>query len=185
MASRREIAITIKGNVSTSGGGGEISFSKGAASAVSGEQSAQQEIGKYTQGKSERTGVSKSVMAVYIANQIKNSIVQTATITWNRYTDMKEDYLAQNNMNQVKAYTSMAKSYATSAIAGAKMGAAFGPVGAVAGAAIGAIGNGVNRAINYKITMANYNEQNNAANAQTNFSRVRMGLIDGGRGTEN
>ena len=52
-------------------------------------------------------------------------------------------------------------------------------------AAIGAIGNGVNRAINYKITMANYNEQNNAANAQTNFSRVRMGLIDGGRGTEN
>ena len=98
---------------------------------------------------------------------------------------MKEDYLAQNNMNEVKAYTSMAKSYATSAIAGAKMGAAFGPVGAVVGAAVGTIGNGVNRFINYKVTMANYNEQNNAANAQTNFSRVRMGLIDGGRGTEN
>ena len=86
MASRREIAITIKGNISTSSGSGsgEISFSRSAASAVSNEQSAQQEVGKYTQGNTERTGVSKSVMAVYIANQIKNSIIQTATITWNR-----------------------------------------------------------------------------------------------------
>ena len=185
MASRREIAITIKGSVGVGGANKKEMSVSATSNAVSGEQSAQQEISKYSEGRQERAGVSKSVMAVYIANQIKNNIIQTATMAWNRYVDMKEDYLAQNNMNTVRAYTSMAKSYGTSMVAGAKIGSAFGPVGAVVGAAVVAVGNGVNRFINYKVEMANYNEQNNAANAQTNFSRVRMGLIDGGRGTEN
>jgi hypothetical protein len=188
MASRQEIAITIKGNLSASSGGGkeEISYSRGSAPAISSDDNATKEMSKYSNaGSQKNSSVTKSVIAVYMANQIKNRIVQTASTMWNRYVDMKEDYIAQNNMNQIKAHVGAVSSYATAAISGAKIGGVLGPAGAAIGAAVGTIGNAVNRAVSYKTTIANYNEQNNAMNAQTNFSRVRMGLIDGGRGTDN
>lgn len=183
MASRQEIAITIKGNLSANGGGKkeEISYSRGSSQAVSNDDSANKEMGKYAEiGGKGKNGfsVAGSMLTVYAFNQVKNRIIQTASTMWNRYVDMKEDYLAQNNMNVIKAHVGAVSSYATSASAGYAMGG-------VIGAAIGVVGNAVNRAVSYKTTRANYNEQNNAMNAQTNFSRVRMGLIDGGRGTDN
>lgn len=184
MASRKEIAITIKGNVSPKGNEKEISFSKSPINkAVSNDKTAS-EAQNNDYSISGGSAV-VSALTVYAMNTVKNNIISAASVAWNRYVDMKEDYLAQNNMNEVKAHLGMAKSYGTSIAAGATIGAIGGPVGIAVGAAVGAASNFISRGVRYGITMANYNEQNNAMNAQTNFSRVRMGLIDGGRGTEN
>lgn len=189
MASRREIAITIKGNVG-GGGGKEIGYSaKGPAidDAYSNDGVADKELKNYNDG-SGKSGAKGAAFAItlYALNEVKNSIVKTASQGWNRHIDMKEDYLASNNMNEIKAKLGAVKSYASAAITGAKMGfSAGGPIGAVVGAAVGTVGNLGNRVINYALAQTRYNEQNNAMNAQTNFSRVRMGLMDGGRGTEN
>lgn len=190
MASRREIAITIKGNVG--GGGGnekEIGYSAKISTndAYSSDEVADKELKNYDDG-SGKKGAKAAAFAItlYALNEVKNSIVKTASQGWNRHIDMKEDYLASNNMNEIKAKLGAVKSYASAAVTGAKMGFSVGgPIGAVVGAAVGTVGNLGNRVINYALAQTRYNEQNNAMNAQTNFSRVRMGLMDGGRGTEN
>lgn len=188
MPSRKEISITIKGNLST-GGGESIAYSKSGsavATAISSDETANKETGKHTkatQGKQGKSGV--KVLALYAYRSFANNLMATASQAWNRYVNIKEDYLAQNNMNAIKANLSAIKGYATSAVTGAQIGSVAGPVGAAIGAAIGVSANAVSRVVNYGVTIANYNEQNNAMNAQTNYSRVRMGLMDGGRGTEN
>lgn len=189
MSSRREIAITIKGNVGGSGKKSSSIYSGDVSSAVSSDDSTREAMSTYTDaGDNGNSGGLKTAaytMSLYALNEVKNNIVNSASIVWNRYVNMKEDYLAQNNMNEIKARLGAFKSYASSAITGARIGSTFGPVGAVVGAAVGTAGNAVNRVINYSAAISGYNEQNNAMNAQTNFSRVRMGLMDGGRGTEN
>ena len=189
MASRREIAITIKGNVGGGGGGKEIGYSaKGPAidDAYSSDEVANKELKNYNDG-SGKSGSKAAAFAItlYALNEVKNSIVKTASQGWNRHIDMKEDYLASNNMNEIKAKIGAVKSYASAAITGAKIGSIGGPIGIAIGAAVGTVANAGNRVINYALAQTRYNEQNNAMNAQTNFSRVRMGLMDGGRGTEN
>lgn len=189
MASRREIAITIKGNVDSSGKKTSSIYNGDISSAISSDDSTREAMSTYTSagdnGNSGGLQTAAYTMSLYALNEVKNNVVKTASVVWNRYVDMKEDYLAQNNMNEIKAHVGAVKSYASSAMTGARIGSTFGPVGAVVGAVIGTVGNVVNRGINYAATMAKYNEENNAMNAQTNYSRVRMGLMDGGRGTEN
>ena len=190
MASRREIAITIKGNVGGGGGNGkEIGFSAKDTSSIaySSDEVANKELKNYNDGSSKGSGAKAAAFAItlYALNEVKNSIVKTASQGWNRHIDMKEDYLASNNMNEIKAKLGAVKSYASAAITGAKIGSIGGPIGAAVGAAVGTVANLGNRVINYALAQTRYNEQNNAMNAQTNFSRVRMGLMDGGRGTEN
>lgn len=188
MASRREIAITIKGNV---GGGGKSSSrsSGGISAAISSDDSSRDAMQVYTEaGDNNNKGGLKQAsftIGLYALNEVKNNLFQSVSMEWNRFVDMKEDYLAQNNMNELKAKIGAVKSYASSAMTGARIGSSFGPVGTVIGAAVGTVGNVYNRFNNFRSAMAGYHEQNNAMNAQTNFSRVRMGLMDGGRGTEN
>lgn len=183
MSSRREIAITIKGNVGGSGRNerNESIFEGDSSSAISNEETARQALNTYTEaGNNKQMGgkAAAAAVALYALEEVKNVIVQYASVSWNRYLDMKEDYIAQNNMNALKANINMAKSYASSTIKGAA-------IGGIVGAAIGIGANVAKRAISFNATMEKYYDQNNAMNAQTNFSRVRMGLIDGGRGTEN
>ena len=189
MSSRREIAITIKGNVGGSKKTSSI-YSGNISSAVSSDDSTREAMSVYTDagdidGKGNFKGAALAI-GLYALNEVKNNVIQSASMEWNRFVDMKEDYLAQNNMNEIKAKLGAVKSYASSAMTGARIGASVGgPVGAVVGAVVGVSGNVYNRFNNFRNAMAGYHEQNNAMNAQTNFSRVRMGLMDGGRGTEN
>jgi hypothetical protein len=103
----------------------------------------------------------------------------------NRYFNMTENYILENEVNNFTTVAGNTASVVNSAIIGAKMGAAAGPGGAVAGALIGVGFNLANKAITYQGTLSNYYSSLNATNMQTEWSARRAGLWDEGRGTEN
>lgn len=132
-----------------------------------------------------KSAIGKNVILLEAYNQTKSAITQTVSTLWNRYADLKEDYLAQNSVTLAKSVLNRVKQYGTAAMSGAIVGSAAGPVGAVAGAAIAVAGTFVSNVISYGAELSAYNEQYNAVNIQTGYSRLRAGLVDGGRGTEN
>lgn len=115
-----------------------------------------------------------------------------AKLEFNRYFTLKEDYMGQNTVTALQAYSTTTKSMLTSigsdAIAGAMVGSYFGPVGTVVGAVGGAVIGGVISGLKARTETAQNIEQTNmqmnATNMQTQFSASRAGLVNGGRGTE-
>lgn len=103
----------------------------------------------------------------------------------NRNFRLKEDYQSeltvQNTLNVFGKFTSLGAAMGGGAIAGSGGGA----VGAVVGAVVAGVGWGMNEIVS---AVQRHDQQNlslNETNTQSTFKRVRLGLIDGGRGTEN
>lgn len=115
-----------------------------------------------------------------------------AKLELNRYFTLKEDYMGQNTLTALQAYSGTAKSMLSSigsdAIAGAMVGSYFGPagtvVGGVLGAAFGGAVSGVKARTETEQKIEQVNMQMNATNMQTQFSATRAGLVNGSRGTE-
>lgn len=133
--------------------------------------------------KKEKSSV--SVIGMYAFNNVKNELVSTVTSTLNRQITLNENYLAQNNLNIAKKSVSLVSGLASSVYIGGKVGVIGGPVGMTIGAAVGAATWGMSQYISYQNRMSSYYQQLNSNNFNTEFSQVRAGLINNGRGTEN
>ena len=129
----------------------------------------------------------KSIHALQVnAYQHTMGLIKTSiNMSKNRYFNMTENYILENEVNNFMTVAGNTASVVNSAIIGAKMGVSAGPAGVVAGVVIGVGFNLANKAINYQNTLANYYSSLNATNMQTEWSAKRAGLWDEGRGTEN
>lgn len=111
-------------------------------------------------------------------NYAKNAIKSTVSYALNRNFSLKEDYMSEVGLNNALSVIDRISSFSTALTLGASIG---GPIGA----GISAVGWVSNEVIS---AFQKYDRQQislNEMNYQSTFSRTRMGLIDGGRGTEN
>ena len=115
----------------------------------------------------------------------KNNLKTIILYQLNRQFNLDEDYKAQmtmnNTLNIIGGITGMVGSTATGALLGLK----YGPVGAVVGATIGLASNLVTSAIQYYQKKDQENLRLTQIRHDATFNQMRLGLIDGGRGTEN
>lgn len=111
-------------------------------------------------------------------SQAKNLVNQAVNSTLSRYYNMKEDYMFENNVNQVKTILSKTTSFATTVAGGFMVGNIPGAI--IAG--VGWIGSEGLSAIN---KMSDVYARINSSNYDKAFSRTRVGLTDNGKGTEN
>lgn len=127
----------------------------------------------------------KTMVVLKAVDEVLSQAKRMAVSTGNRYFNLSEDYMAENQMTLVNAYVGRAKSLASDLITGAQIGSTFGPIGTVVGLIAGGVMFGVDSAIQIRERQSSWYSQLNATNYQTEWSQARMGLIDGGRGTEN
>ena len=95
-----------------------------------------------------------------------------------RYFSLTEDYIAQNYIKIITNMISDTTSLFSNVAVGGKL---FGP----AGAAIGAIAWAGSKAVSTVSGYGAIRQEINQNNYNMQFQRVRMGLVDNGRGTEN
>lgn len=133
----------------------------------------------------EKHMLGKSVLLNQAFTLAKNNITQGFDSQFSRYTDLKEDYKLENTYSHIKTSVSKVQGVGASLITGAMVGATVGPVGALVGATVSLTSYGVSEALAYSSRMSKYNSQLNATNYGTNYNRVRAGLVDNGKGTEN
>ena len=120
----------------------------------------------------------KSVLINQAYNQAKSLVSQAVNSSLNRYYNMKEDYMLENNINSIRTAINKTSSFATTIVGGAMVGGAVG--GVIAG--VGWLGS---EAISYSNRWKDTYAQINATNYNKTFTKDRLGLTDGGKGTEN
>ena len=134
----------------------------------------------------EKVVVGDSQSSKYIYDLMKGLATESIIFTMNRQYRLTEDYLSQNELNNIQKTLGKAGSMASSVISGAAAGSAIFPgVGTVIGAAVGAAASIATEAISGASTLSNYYSNLNAASYQSGFSARRAGLTNEGRGTEN
>ena len=128
----------------------------------------------------------KTMVVLKAVDEVLSQTKRIAVSTGNRYFNLSEDYMAENQMNIVDEYVSRAKTLASDLYTGGKIGTSVGGIpGLIIGLIAGGVMYGVDKAQTIRERTSKWYSQLNATNYQTEWSQARMGLIDGGRGTEN
>ena len=111
---------------------------------------------------------------------IDNTLNITSAINMGieRHLSLTENYIAQNDMNNLKTTWGKMSSLGKSVVTGAL-------TGGWAGAITAAASWGTREYANYQQRIGGYYQALNATNYQTEFDRSRMGLTNEGKGTEN
>ena len=78
----------------------------------------------------------KTVIIMRAVQEAASDIERTASSTGQRYFNLTEDYMAENQMNLINANVNRAKSLGSDVYTGAKIGGTFGPIGAFVGAVV-------------------------------------------------
>lgn len=120
----------------------------------------------------------KQAFISYSVKKATDLATQALQTGMDRYFSLTEDYIAQNDIRVAMNMINQTVSFATSIGAGIALG---GPAGGI----IAGVAWAGNKAIN---TISGYSELRqgiNQNNYNMQFQRVRMGLVDNGRGTEN
>lgn len=135
---------------------------------------------KDKEGKIKRSEFDKleSVLINQAFNQAKSVVTQAVNSSLNRYYNMKEDYMLENQINQARNVINKTKSLATTIAGGVSVG------GAVGGAIVG-VGWAVSESITLNNRWKDIYAEINATNYNQTFTKSRLGLVDGGKGTEN
>ncbi len=114
------------------------------------------------------------------ANALETVVNNSVT----RYYQLSEDYIGQNNLNNIKANIGKAKSMGSSIISGATAGMTFGgPIGAVIGGISSGAMSGFKMYQDYKQQVFNYYNSMNNTNINTAYNAKRAGLYTGGKDT--
>lgn len=171
MAEVRKITIEIVEKISGGGGDGEETNKKKKKTEEEKKAEARQKAWKQI-GKN----------AFETAKQVVISGVENSL---NRYYSLTENYMAQTTYANAKKAISAGISLGSSLIGAAKVGMAAGPVGVGASVVIAGVAWGFSQWVSNQNRMSSYYQSLNASNYQSDFSQIRAGLIDGGRGTEN
>lgn len=136
----------------------------------------------------------RALQAGKVAKQIVNSTIGQ-TVLWGieKQLSLKEDYLGENTLNQIKGNVTAFKQYASGAVegaqAGAKLGKTFGPygeaIGALLGGTVGVATTKWKTDVEWRKKQMEYQQKLNETNIQTSFQATRLGLVDGSQGTLN
>lgn len=130
----------------------------------------------------------------YVYEQEKQILTTGLSMGWNRYTSLKEDYISENRLNNLKTSISKVKSLSSSTLQASSLGkmagmAVGGPIGAAVGSVLGTVAGvvtwGVKNEQQNRQKLQGYYKQLNETNFQTYLDSSRAGLVDNGRGTEN
>lgn len=133
----------------------------------------------------EKATLGKSALVYYAYQQAKQIVKTTALYRLERYYNLTENYKAEQDLeNTLNGLEHVAEGW-SSIIGGAIIGSKAGPWGAVAGAVIGATSWTVNTIFNAWKAFDQQNMQLQTMNIQSAYQKVRLGLIDDGRGTQN
>ena len=120
----------------------------------------------------------KSILVNQAYGYAKQAVKSSITYGINKHFTLNEDYIGeqtmQNALNTIGKVGSLA----------ASVGAGF-VFGGVPGAVIAGVGFGVNETIQVFQKYDRVNMQLAEVNLQSQFQRVRLGLVDGGKGTQN
>lgn len=135
---------------------------------------------KDKEGKINRSEFDKleSVLINQAYNQAKSLVKQSVNSTLSRYYNMKEDYMLENNVSAIRNVINKTSSFATTISGGAM-------VGGIAGGIIAGAGWLISEGINVSNRWKDIYAEINATNYNKAFTKARLGLVDGGRGTEN
>lgn len=127
----------------------------------------------------------KSVVVNQAFQLAKKTVIQSVDIALTRRFSFTENYKGQQDYQNTKTAISKITGLGTSVVGGAVSGATLGGAGAVAGAVIGAVGWGVGEGFAVYERYSNQAQSLNASRYQTGFMGQRLGLTDGGKGTQN
>lgn len=183
MADTREIVITIYNKTDEDN---EHDVDAGKGQAVDPAKPHKNNNGSSSGSKQSATDFSKAAVTMLALAGAKQLIQNTVQVSLNRYFNMSENYIEQNDYRNIMTQLSKTVSLGTTVIGGITSGMM---VGGPAGAAIGGLvaGGGwiANEAINAKATRSQYYSMINASNINTTYMRERAGLYMNGKGTEN
>lgn len=124
-------------------------------------------------------------IATYAFKSAANAVMQVATYDISKFFNLRDDYIAEMRFNNVKTAVEKVKGLTGAISAGVGIGAAAGPAGMMAGAAIGMASWIVTELISSYQRAETQRIALDTAKYQSAFQLTRLGLIDGGRGTEN
>jgi len=142
--------------------------------------------GTKKQKQEKATSFAKAASTLIALSGAKQLIENTIEVSLNRYYNMSEDYISQNDYRNVMTAIGKTTSLASTVIGGVTSGLAFGgPVGGAIGGIVAGAGWGLNEAINMKATRSQYYSQINASNINMAYMQQRAGLYMNGKGTEN
>lgn len=133
----------------------------------------------------EKNTIGKNVIAYQAYSLVKQQIKTMAMYEINKYFSLTENYTAQQNMNNALTAISKVASFGTTVVGGAMTGSALGPYGAAAGAIVAAVGWTVNESIQVYQRFDQQRRDLATMNTQSQFQLTRMGLVDGGRNSQN
>lgn len=127
----------------------------------------------------------QTVILSQAANSTFKLVKEAGMYSINRYFNLTEDYMNENDFKNATQAITKTLSFGGSIYMGAKLGAVGGPVGAFIGATISTatwlVSDGIAKAKKWqtaRLTQSN-------ANYESYFAQVRAGLVDGSRGTMN
>ena len=126
----------------------------------------------------EKKIIGKNLVVQNAWKNIKSLIGSSVTYSLTKRLYLSEDYMAQNDMNNVFTGISKLSSLGNAIGAGITMG---GAVGGAVGALIWGVSEGVSAYHRYDQAFIQLNENN----YESSFQKTRLGLNDNGRGTQN
>ena len=133
----------------------------------------------------EKATLGKSAVVYYAYQQAKQIVKATALYQLERYYNLTENYKAEQDLNNTLSVLERSVEGYTSIIGGAIIGAKAGPWGALAGAVVGAASWATNTVFSAWKAFDQQSIQLATMNIQSSYQKVRLGLIDDGRGTQN
>lgn len=133
----------------------------------------------------EKNTIGKNVIAYQAYSLVKQQIKAVAMYEINKYFSLTENYTTQQSFNNALTAIGKVASFGTTVVSGAMMGSSMGPVGAAVGAAVAAVGWTANESIQIYQRFDQQNRELATMNTQSQFQMTRMGLVDGGRNSQN
>lgn len=127
----------------------------------------------------------KSVLLNQAYQYTKTAVKSIVSYQINRYFSLTEDYKSEQILSNTLNIIGKVSALGSAIGAGAITGSAAGPVGTAIGAVVGAAGWTINEAIQGVHRFDQVGIQLNQMRYDVAFAKTKLGLIDGGKGTEN
>ena len=181
MADTRDITITIINRSEAS----EFDENAGKGEAVSPTKN-NTKVKSYLKSSDDPNKYAQAAAAFIAISGAKQLLESTIQLTLNRYYNMSENYISQNEYRNIMTGVSKVASLGGTIVSGATSGFFIGgPVGSVVGGLVAGAGWGLNEYVNAQATKSQYYSQINASNINVAYMRERAGLYMNGKGTEN
>ena len=123
---------------------------------------------------------------LYSAFQQGKQLAKSAALYFvGRRFNLTENYKAEQDLSNTFSILSHVAEGAGSIVGGMILGAKAGPIGMIVGGVVGGVTWGVNTALNSYQAWDQQTINLNTMRMQSSYQKVRLGLIDDGRGTQN